>query len=209
MELKNTPEKKKMWFPTRKINWILFGISFLIGITGLLFQMAPERHISLRTLGEYLSLSFVLSLGLIVVIGFQGKIKNNFLKALFHAYVSILGSMTVAPLLILPICMGEGIGVLFCPYILIFSVLSFSSYTFGSLITAFSWVLCLLLLGLSLWGIRKIEMKTIRIGGQILSIFVFGGIYTLCLYYMICNVFIHEVSKTIAEILFHLIFPPL
>jgi hypothetical protein len=41
MELEKTPEKRKLWFLFRKINWIMFGISILIGITGLIFQRAP------------------------------------------------------------------------------------------------------------------------------------------------------------------------
>jgi hypothetical protein len=41
MELEKILKKKKLWFLSKKINWILFGISILIGITGLILQSAP------------------------------------------------------------------------------------------------------------------------------------------------------------------------
>jgi hypothetical protein len=50
----------------------------------------------------------------------------------------------------------------------------------ASLIVISSWLLFLLFLGLSLWGVRKIKMKIFRIGGQIFIILVFAGAYFLC-----------------------------
>jgi len=126
----------------------------------------------------------LLSLGLILVIGFQGKIRNNFLKALFHAFLSIL-CMAVASSVLLPIFTGGKLSdVPFCFYVSIaaFSIL-FPSSSPELLSAVLSWGIFLLLLALSLWGIRKFKVRSIRIGGQILTILVFGGFFILCFYH--------------------------
>lgn len=195
MEWEKTPEKRKLWFLSRKINWILFGISILIGITGLIFRSAPGWHNPFRTLGEYLSLSFLLSLGLIAVIGFQRKTRNNFLKALFHAYLLAI-CMVAASSIILPVFTFNGWNisdVFFCLYVSIPTFVIFEGSSLSaSLIVISSWLLFLLLLGLSLWGIRTIKMKMFRIGGQILAILVFAGVYYLCHY---------QIAKAISSVM--------
>jgi hypothetical protein len=49
----------------------------------------------------------------------------------------------------------------------------------ASIIVISSWLLFILLLGLSLWAVKKTKKKMIRIGGQILIILVFSGVYIL------------------------------
>jgi len=130
-------------------------------------------------------LSFLLSLGIILVIGFQAEIRNKFLKALFHAYVSIL-CMVVASSVILPIFNGWEISdvLLYLQVSTIAFLVFCPSSSFAPLIIVFYWGLFLFLLGLSLWGIRKSKNRVIRICGQILTILVFGGIFTLCCYHV-------------------------
>jgi hypothetical protein len=41
MELHANPTRRQVWLSGRKASWILFGISILIGITGLVLQEAP------------------------------------------------------------------------------------------------------------------------------------------------------------------------
>lgn len=135
----------------------------------------------MRTLGEYLYLSFLLSLALSVVIGFQSRIRNNFLKALFHAYASAV-CVAVAASLIMPIFWGWRISdVIFCMSIALLGLGSHSGQL--SLIVGSFWVVFLLLLGLALWAIRKSKNRRLRIWGQVVTILVFAAALTLCHYY--------------------------
>jgi hypothetical protein len=127
------------------------------------------------------------------VIGFQSKPSNTFLKALFHAFLLNI-CMVIASSFILPAFSGWSIsGVLLClsasiPIFVIFSESSLSA----SIIVISSWLLFLLLLGLSLWAIRKTKKKMIRIWGQILIVLVFAGAYSLCH---------NQIAKTIASVI--------
>jgi hypothetical protein len=93
--------------------------------------------------------------------------------------------MVVCSSIILPVFTGWRISdVLFYLYvsIVVFAIFLPSSWP-DILTVASSWGLFLLLLGLSLWRIRKIKNRTIRIGGQILTILVFAGVFIPCHYY--------------------------
>ena len=177
--------RKKLWFPSRKINLILVGISILIGIIGLILREVSRLHSPLYTLGEYLPLSFLLSFVLIVVIGFQKKISNSFLKALFHAFLSNICMVAVSSN-ILPAFGGWSIsGVFFCLFVSVPILVIFQGSVFpASIIIISSWLLFLLLLGLSLWAVSKTKKKMIRIWGQILIILAFTGVYILYHYHI-------------------------
>jgi hypothetical protein len=125
------------------------------------------------------------------MIGFQSKPSNNFLKALFHAFLLNI-CMIPASSIILPAFSGWSIsGVLFCLYASIPIFVIFAESTLpASIIVISSWLLFLLLFGLSLWAVRKTKKKMIRIGGQILIVLVFAGAYFLCH---------NEIAKAIAS----------
>jgi hypothetical protein len=200
MELEKIPEKKKLWLPSRKINWILFGISTFIGIIGLILREVSRLHSPLYTLGEYLPSSFLLSFVLIVVIGFQKKISNSFLKTLFHAFLLNICMMPATSIILLYLHEGSISDAFFFLSISIPIFVIFQGSTLSaSLIVISSWLLFLLLLGLSLWSVRKTKKKMIRIGGQILIILVFTGAYILC------N---NQIAKAVGAAIAATAFPP-
>jgi hypothetical protein len=122
----------------------------------------------------------LLSLVLSLVIGFQSQIRNNFGKALFHAYVSAV-CMLVASSVVMPLFWGWRISdVIFCMSIALCGI-GFDSSEL-SLIVGLFWVLFLLLMGLALWAIRKSENRRLRIWGQVLTILVFAAILAVSHY---------------------------
>ena len=52
----------------------------------------------------------------------------------------------------------------------------------GGVILSAWWMLFLFLMGLSLWGTKKIVSKKIRLSGIILVILVFGAVFNTCYY---------------------------
>jgi hypothetical protein len=134
------------------------------------------------------------------VIGFQSKPSNTFLKALFHAFLLNI-CMVIASSLTLPAFSGWSIsGVVFClsASIPIFVIFAGSTLP-ASIIVISSWLLFLLLLGLSLWAVRKTKKKMIRIWGQILIILVFAGAYFVCH---------NQIAQIIAAAIAATAFPP-
>jgi hypothetical protein len=134
------------------------------------------------------------------VIGFQSKPSNTFLKALFHAFLLNI-CMVIASSLILPAFSGWSIsGVAFCLSASIPIFIIFAGSTLpASIIVISSWLLFLLLLGLSLWAVRKTKKKMIRIWGQILIILVFAGAYFVCH---------NQIAQIIAAAIAATAFPP-
>jgi hypothetical protein len=137
----------------------------------------------LRTLGGYFSLSFLLSLVLGVVIGFQLHIRNSFLKGLFHAYISGI-CMVVASSIIIPFFWDWRISdVIFCMSVAL-GGLGSNTMEF-MLVVGLFWIVFLLLLGLALWVIRKSGNRGLRIWGQVLAILVFAAVLALCHYHIV------------------------
>ena len=124
------------------------------------------------------------SLALIAIIGFQGKIKTQFLKALFHAFLISLCFILISGIL-LPIILGGDLG----DFKLCFLVSFFPFYilcpsdSFGWLFLLTFWGIYLTLMACSFRIVRKSKHKKRRIAGHIGVVFVFGAIYAACYYF--------------------------
>ena len=177
------PIKRKWRLPSRRTNWILFGISAGIGISGILLQMAPGWHNPLCTLGEYLSLSFLFSILLVTIIGFQGQIKNQFLKALFHALLISLCFIVILGIVFAIISGGSLSDFKLCLGISLFPFyILCPSSSFALLLLVAFWGVYLTLMALSLKVVRKSKSKKRRIVGYVVTVSLFGTIYAICYY---------------------------
>jgi hypothetical protein len=134
----------------------------------------------------------------IAMIGFQKKISNSFLKAFFHAFLLNICMIPASSIILLAFHSGSISDILFYLQVSIpIFVIFLESSLPASIIVISSWLLFLLLLGLSLWAVRKTKKKMIRIWGQILIILVFAGAYFLC-----HNLIVEAVGAAIAATAF-------
>lgn len=116
------------------------------------------------------------------MIGFQLHIRNSFLKALFHAYISGI-CMVVVSSIILPFFWDWRISEVFFCIIIVLGGLGSNSMEF-MLVVGLFWIVFLLLLGLALWAMRKSKNRRLRVWGQVLAILVFAVILTLYHYHI-------------------------
>ena len=91
--------------------------------------------------------------------------------------------MVVASSAIMPLFWDWKISdVFFCMFIALGGLGSDSSQL--SLVVGSFWAVFLLLLGLALWAIRKSKNARFRTWGQVLTIFLFAAVLTLCHYHV-------------------------
>ena len=81
----------KLKFFPRKINIALLIFYILLGVTGIFLEkFSSDRGNPFRTLGEYLIFSFLPAVILLLIVGFQSSIKNEFLKSFLYGYTITL-----------------------------------------------------------------------------------------------------------------------
>ena len=120
---------------------------------------------------------------LVAIIGFQGQIKNQFLRALFHAFLVSICFIIILGILF-PIITGGSLsdfklclGISLFPFYILCPNSSFALL----LLVAF-WGVYLTLMALSLTVVRKSKNKKRRIVGYVVTVLLFGAIYATCYY---------------------------
>jgi len=123
------------------------------------------------------------SLGILAVIGFQSRIKADFWKALFHAFLLSLCLICIFGVL-LPVALRAGLSDMrLCVVLALipFGILC-PATVFGIPVLIVLWALYLGLMAVSLRGVRNTQRKVIRIIGQIVVLVTFGLAYAVAWY---------------------------
>jgi hypothetical protein len=182
VELKNTNRRLSS---SRKVSIAFLVLFILIGTAGFVIHYTDN---SFHNIELYLAWFFVPSLIMPIVIGFQGKIYNDFLRCLFHAYLAIF-SFYIINSVILYLCHSfSDSNFLSCVAISVMSPASIAilftdkDYMFNMFLYAVP-IICTLLMALLLFAFRKCNYKGIQIGGWVFTYLLFGVYYISCMYY--------------------------
>jgi hypothetical protein len=160
----------------------------LVGTTGVIIHYTTDPENSLQSIASCLALSFIPAIIMPIIIGFQGKIKSNFLRCLFHAYLAVFLFYIINGLILyfrnfsfdfLSCLVGSISAPAFIPW-----RFSDEIYVVAIIIYATP-IVSTLLMALLLFVFRKSKHKTIQIGGQIFTFLLFGVYYIACTYYFI------------------------
>ena len=168
---------------SRKISIAFWTLLITLSLAGAIIRNTDN---SFHNIDLYLAGCFILAILMPIIIGFQGKIYNNFMRSLFHAYLAVF-AFYLLNMLILYFQIYPSIGVCFVVSLMvpvyIFSNLPYEDFLFSLLVYTMP-IICTLLIALLLFSFRKNRSKRIRVTGQICTLLLFGGYYVVSMWHL-------------------------
>ncbi len=176
----NTPNR--MWLRSPRRAWILFSLTLLVAMAAVILQSGPDRHNPLRTLGEYLLLSFPVSLGILAVIGVRSYAKDEIRRCLTRAFVFSLCLLGIFGILVPLISGMRYLRDLFFLCLVPFAILC-PNTGMGALLIFVLWALYVGMLTVSLCHARRLQDKVHRAIAHLAIVMVFGIAYAAGWYF--------------------------